>query len=113
MEPTPVCPSCHIQVQPSFYFCPNCGRKLKTKPIDVSILKQIWIYAVSFFLPPLGLKWISYVGNPNLKTKIVGWIAIALTLISIIISIMLFQSIMQSIQTSLQGQMDNYQIEGL
>jgi len=50
-----VCPTCHQPVSPEDYFCPNCGKDLKAKPLSVSITTQIGIYLLSIFLPPLGL----------------------------------------------------------
>ena len=109
-----VCPSCKIPLQPAWYFCPNCNKKLKEKPISVSIPKQIGIYVASIFLPPMGLMWgIPYLKNPNKKTKIIGIITLVLTVISIVVSIMLFQQIMNAVSQSLNNELNNYQIPSL
>ncbi len=78
-----VCPACHQPVVPEWYFCPNCGKELKAKPVKVSAATQIGIYALSVFLPPLGI-WpgIKYLFKESRGAKIVGTIAIVLTIIS-------------------------------
>jgi hypothetical protein len=82
-----VCPACHQLVQPEWYFCPNCGKDLKPKPVNVSAWAQIGVYALSVFLPPLGL-WpgIKYLQKPGPQAKIVGWVAIILTIVSTVLT---------------------------
>lgn len=46
------------------------------------------IYSVSFFLPPFGLGWaFSYLKQENPKARLIGLIAIILTVLSVIITI--------------------------
>jgi len=84
------CPVCHQPVAPEWHFCPNCGKELRTKPVRVSALTQIGIYALSIFLPPLGL-WpgIKYLGREGREAKIVGAVAIILTIISSVVTVWL------------------------
>ncbi|HEX8931611.1 MAG TPA: zinc ribbon domain-containing protein, partial [Patescibacteria group bacterium] len=83
----PLCPNCKLPVLADFYYCPNCSQQLRPKPISVSLLKQIGVYLLSFFLPPFGLyPAIKYIRQSDPKTKIIGWVAIALTVISIMVS---------------------------
>ena len=90
-----ICPSCNFTIQNDWYYCPNCGKTLRNKPITVSVAKQLLIYSVSFFLAPLGLAWgIRYIRNSNRNTRIVGLISIILTLIAIAFTIYSFGSIM-------------------
>jgi hypothetical protein len=88
--PPSLCPRCHLPVAPESYFCPNCGLSLKEKEASVTVLMQIGIYALSIFLPPLGL-WpgIKYARRSNRTARRVGWIAIALTIISTVVTIWL------------------------
>ena len=89
------CEKCKYQIQPEWYFCPNCGKVLKEKPISISIRKQILIYLVSFFLAPLGLGWgIKYIRYKDNKVRLVGLIAILLTIISLGLLILTFKNIM-------------------
>ena len=80
------CPVCHQAISPGFYFCPNCGNNLKEEPVKISIISQIGLYIFSILLPPFGL-WpgIKYAKKKSPQARQVGYIMIALTLISAII----------------------------
>lgn len=80
------CKYCSYPVSENFNFCPNCGKMLKEPPI--TLMKQLGVYALSVFLPPLGL-WpgIRYLMQKDDKAKIVGLIAIVLTIASSAITI--------------------------
>lgn len=84
------CKYCDFTVAENFYFCPNCGKKIKEPPLSTSISKQIYIYAISIIFPPLGL-WpgIKYLLDKNPKAKVIGIVAIILTTVSLIITIQL------------------------
>ena len=103
-----ICPSCHQPIKPEYYFCPNCGANLKEKTAPISVWAQIGIYALSIFLPPLGL-WpgIKYIMKKDKQAKTVGIIAVALTLVSSLITIWLiygeFKIYLGTLQQSLQG----------
>jgi len=87
-EARSICSGCQLPVLSEFYFCPNCGRQLRSKPISVSVGKQIALYLFSFFLSPLGLYFsYKYIKQPLEKTKVVGWVIIVLTLLSIGLSL--------------------------
>lgn len=99
-----LCTGCHLSVFTDWYYCPNCGKTLKVKPIVVSIGKQIFIYLVSFFFAPLGLMWgIKYVRNSDKKTRIVGLVSIVLTLLALGLTIYGFSSIMGKYTNMLNG----------
>ncbi len=85
-----ICPACGNIVPTDFAFCPKCGKQLKDAPLSTSVFTQIWIYALSVILPPLGL-WpgIKYVRHSDPKAQQIGWIAIILTVLSSIITIWL------------------------
>lgn len=85
------CPKCKIAVSPEDFFCRNCGKPLKPRPLSTSIGKQTIIYLVSIFLPPFGLSpAVKYIKQPDSKSKIIGWVAVALTILSITITTLLF-----------------------
>ncbi len=99
-----VCPNCNLPVLADFYYCPNCSKQLRPKPITVSVVKQIGVYLLSFFLPPFGLyPGIKYIRQSDPKTKLVGWVAVALTVISIGLSIYIFAGFMQQVSKMLNG----------
>jgi hypothetical protein len=86
METLPgiVCSSCNAQTISSANFCPNCGKSLRAIPPATSVSKQIIVYLVSFFLAPFGL-WYAwkYLKQADRTSKIIGTVAIALTIVSI------------------------------
>jgi hypothetical protein len=79
------CQTCHQPVQENFYFCPNCGKNLKPSPPSTSISDQILLYLKSLLLPPMGIIWgFRYLRQSDTKSKVIGLIAISVTIIEII-----------------------------
>lgn len=114
MDNTPLlCPSCHQAVRPEWYFCPNCGKELNPKPVKVSVPAQIGIYVLSIFLPPLGL-WpgVKYLEKPGREAKIVGTVAVILTIISTAATIWLTMRYLQNSIGTYNGLL-NTNINGL
>ena len=110
VSPLAVCPGCHASVRPTDYFCFNCGKSLKSKPPSTSLTRQLLIYAGSIFLPPLGIIWgIRYLRQDDQSSKIIGWLAIILTLLSIIVSIKLTFDVVNGINEAVNSQMQNFQ----
>ncbi|MBI2031095.1 MAG: zinc ribbon domain-containing protein [Candidatus Levybacteria bacterium] len=103
-----ICKACHKKNPTDFYFCPNCGKELKPKPLSTSIIKQLGIYLLSIFLPPLGL-WpgIKYLKGVTANEKIVGAIAITLTLIVTIFSIWYTLELVKNFQSMLNDQLQS------
>jgi hypothetical protein len=102
------CPFCHFQLLQSYYFCPNCGKKINEPP--VSNAKALGVCLISILLPPLGL-WpgVKYLFAKEQKTRIVGAIAIALTILSTVITIWLSIGLLNNINQSVNSQMNQYQ----
>ena len=110
----PICPTCHFAVAESYYFCPNCGKKLKEVPPETTITKQITLYLISFFLPPFGLMpGIKYLRQSDEKSRKIGMISLVLTALSIIITVWYTVKLTQGITSQLNGQMNQYQGLGL
>lgn len=104
-----ICPSCHLHLAENFYFCPNCGKKIKEPIAPVTIGKQIGIYALSLFLPPLGLfPGIKYLLQKEKKRKIIGIAAIALTIISTIITVWITINLTSQVTKTLDTQLNQY-----
>ena len=104
MEPNLICPKCKTTTASTSFFCPNCGRQLRKKPISTSIGKQIYIYAISLLLPPLGLWWgVPLLFQKDTKSKIVGIVSILLTIISLVVSVKLFTDFMQGYSEQLNS----------
>ncbi len=82
------CHYCGKSLKLTDYFCPNCGKKLKDKPLSATIPRQIFIYLLSLLLPPLGL-WpgIKYLRQKDEKLRMIGLAAVILTVISTVITV--------------------------
>ncbi len=80
---SPTCKYCKAQVAENFYFCPNCGKKLKEPPFKFSWGKTIVIILESIFLPPFGIiPGIRYLMKYDNRALIIGFTAIILTFLS-------------------------------
>jgi hypothetical protein len=90
-----VCPVCHLPITPEAYFCPNCGAKLKVPPLSKSLTSQLLLYGFSLVLPFIAYlaitKWqgITYIRSSDPDTRRIGFIALALLVISSIFVIWL------------------------
>ncbi len=78
--------------------------------LSTTFLKQLLIYFVSFFLPPLGI-WpaIKYLRQSDEKSKKIGLAALFLTIISIVITSWLTISLINSFNKQLSNQVNLYQ----
>lgn len=101
-----VCPTCHVQVKINDYFCFNCGASLKQKPPSVSSLSQISVYAKSLLLPPLGvIIGLRYLRQKDNSSKIVGIVAILITIIPLIFMIITTIKLTKFINTQVDQQL--------
>lgn len=101
------CPKCHVDVRLSDYFCFNCGQALRTKPESVSLVKQMTVYLLSFLLPPLGIIWgIRYLRQDGSNSKIVGTVAIVLTLISLAVTLVFTINLANTVNQQIESQMN-------
>lgn len=109
MNDTNVCPSCHVIVRPTDYFCFNCGKNLKPTPPSVSLEAQLSLYTKSFLLPPFGILWGSkYLLQKDIKSKIVGLVAILITLIVFALAVKLFFDFTNSLNEQINEQMQGF-----
>ncbi len=110
MEQLLACPKCQNYNDETDFFCRVCGYKLKEALLSTSFLKQLSIYLISFFLPPLGLiPAIKYLRQGESKSKQVGVIAMIITLISVIIQIWLLRNFMGTFNKALNGQSGTFE----
>jgi len=107
-----LCPSCHVQVRPTDYFCYNCGANLKPKPMSISIWMQIALYIGSAILVPFGIIWgYRYLRQPGTEAKMVGTISIIITIISTTIvtiyTINLINDVQRQVNEGIEKQLQN------
>ncbi len=77
------CKFCKSAVQESFYFCPNCGKKIKEPPFKFSLAKSITIIVAAFLIPPFGIiPGIRYFLKDDKRAQFVGVITIAVTILA-------------------------------
>lgn len=107
------CPTCQSTITKEYNFCPMCGKKFHEPPQSTDIGRQIVVYLVSIFLPPLGL-WpgIKYLRQKDKRSKIVGAVAIFLTIASTVISIWLSAALIDQYTKELNNQMQLYRQMG-
>ncbi len=100
--PQLTCPSCRALVSEDMVFCPACGITLRTNPKETSLSRQIIMYTISVLLPPFGF-WYGwkFIRQSGKKEKIIGWIAISLTIISIIINVWVMVGYLEQFKQSL------------
>jgi hypothetical protein len=86
MDEILTCPMCHTAVRPTDYFCFNCGKNLHPVPPSTTIEKQVMLYVGSLLLPPMGIFWgWPYIRAADTKSKTVGYITVAITVVAIIL----------------------------
>jgi hypothetical protein len=102
------CPTCHIEVRQTDYFCFNCGKNLHPKPLSISPTTQIAYYIGSIILLPMGIIWgFKYLKESNPKAKIVGIICIALTIIVLVIVVNVTVKLINTVNDQVNSQMQN------
>lgn len=111
MDETSLCPACHIAVRPTDYFCFNCGKNLHAAPPGTTLTDQIKLYLGSVFLAPMGIFWgLRYLREESQKSKIVGIVAIALSVVTFIIAVKFTVNTINTLNTQVEKQLQG--IEG-
>lgn len=83
-----VCPFCHVAARQTDYFCANCGKNLHPVPLGTMVMDQVKLYLGSVFLAPMGIIWgIRYLREKEDKSKIVGLVAMLLSIFTLIVAI--------------------------
>jgi hypothetical protein len=102
------CPTCHVKVKDMDYFCANCGANLKPVPPATSVGKQFRLYLGSILLPPMGIIWgWRYLKQDSPKSKLVGGVAILLTVVASIVVTVYTIKLMSQVNTKVNNQLNN------
>jgi Double zinc ribbon len=98
------CPNCKALVPDTAYFCPNCGKPVRSKPDSISISRQAWVYLVTVLAPPFGLiyAW-HYFRQGGSTAKKIAIAIVVLTIISSIFTWQLFAGVLKSFNDSLNA----------
>ena len=105
MEEYVLCPTCHQSVRRTDYFCYNCGKNLRPRPLSNSFSSQIILYIKTLLLPPLGIIWgFRYLRQQGVASKIVGLITIVITIIEIILLIKFTISLVNTVNQQIYQQ---------
>ena len=98
-------------MRPTDNYCSNCGLQLIEKPVSVG--RQIYIYAISLLLPPLGLVWtFKYIRSPQPRQKMVAIVALVLTVVATVVTVYLFMGFLQTLQAQVNS-IGNMNLNGL
>ena len=110
-SPQILCPTCQAATTPEAYFCSQCGKPVREKPLAATFMKQLWVYGVCLFAPPFGL-WYTwkYLRQAGSTAKKIGIATIVLTIISIVFTIWVSASLLNQINTAVNnfGSMNNF-----
>jgi len=109
MEGNTLCPTCHQPIQPTYYFCSNCGKNLRPRPLSTSLSSQIPLYLKTLLLPPLGFIWgYRYLRQPDTRSKIVGLITIVITIVEIVFLIEFTVNLIDTVNRQIYQQTNLY-----
>jgi len=111
MDEISLCPGCHVAVRPTDYFCFNCGKNLHAAPPGTAPADQIKLYLGSVFLAPMGIFWgLRYLREESQKSKIVGIIAMTLSVVTLILVTRYTVNLVNTLNTQVEKQLQG--IEG-
>lgn len=108
MYENPTCPKCHTKVRESDYYCFNCGTNLKPAPPSISASAQMVLYLKCLLIPPFGIVWAyKYLKQPDTNSKLVGVIAIVITLAATVALIIFTNNFITTLNTEINKQMNS------
>jgi hypothetical protein len=110
MDEVTVCPTCHVNVRITDYYCFNCGKNLHEKPPSLSIITMVSIVIGSLLLPPMGIIWgVRYLKQSDVKSRLVGLVAILITIIELIWLTFITIGLINQINSQVNSQIQNIQ----
>lgn len=114
IETSLTCPFCSAQIDPKDYFCPNCGKKIREKPVGLGFWAMVSLFGLSTLAPPLNLPLtIRYLKSPDEKVRTAGWISLVVSIISFGVLTWLGVVWAQSVNRQMNESLKQYQNLGL
>lgn len=108
------CKKCHYVISKEWYFCPNCGRKLRPVPLSTTFLKQAGLYLFCVLFPPFGIiPGVRYLLQRRAKAAVIGFVCIALTVAATGLTLLAAQKLFLELQKQIDSQMQYYNELGL
>jgi hypothetical protein len=105
-----LCPTCHQTVQPTDFFCSNCGTNLHKKPLSTSAMTQVLFYLGSVILFPLGFIWaFRYLRINDPKARLIGGICLVLSIIMSFVLVGITVNIINMVNEQINNQIQNIQ----
>jgi NADH:ubiquinone oxidoreductase subunit 3 (subunit A) len=79
------CPFCAKEIDPKDFYCPECGKKVREKPIATTFWPVFLLFVLCVLLPPFNIGMtLKYIRSPDLKAKKIGWISLVVMAIMLI-----------------------------
>lgn len=92
----------------------EASQEAQKAPLSTTVGKQIIICLISFFLPPFGLVWaFKYLRSDDEKARKIGWIAVILTIVSLLLTFWASRAFFDNITQSINSQMKIEDFGGL
>lgn len=77
-----LCKKCQTQIRATDYFCFNCGKEQRPKPLSTNLIAELVLLVKCILLPPFGIIWgIQYLRQSDTKSKLSGLMAILVTIV--------------------------------
>jgi hypothetical protein len=101
------CPACHQVIDATDYFCRNCGKNIRSRPLSTSIPTQLWLYLKTLLFPPFGFIWgFRYLFQPKTSAKLIGLFVILLTIVETIWLIQTTTTTINNVTTEINRQLN-------
>jgi hypothetical protein len=103
------CPYCKNQIDEAVFYCPVCGKKIKSPPVSTAFWPVAGLYTLSLLLPPFGIGLtIRYLKSPDPKAKKIGIISLIMTSFALVFVFWLTYYYTQKISQQVDREMQQY-----
>jgi hypothetical protein len=103
------CPKCRQPITLIDYFCPNCGKKIRSRPLSTSFFSLLFLLLKTLLLPPFGLIWgYRYLRQSDTTSKLVGLVVIVVTIIETVWLVEVTITTFNTVQQQINQQINSY-----